>query len=284
MKKLQTIKNIILKGAEGKPIALDIFYKEGPPLPVVIYAHGFNGFKDWGNFDLIAHQFADAGFLFIKFNFSHNGTTPEQPEDFVDLEAYGNNNCSKELEDLQHVIDWTLDKHNPYAAYLDSEKLFLIGHSWGGGIVLLKACEEQRVKKVTSWASVSECKTPWGSWPPDKIDKWKETGEEFYTNSRTKQQLPLYYQLYEDYIQNEKRLNIKEQIKHLNIPVLICHGTEDEAVPVNNAEILHAGIKESTLFLVKSDHVFGRKHPWNETALPHAMQEVVNRTIEFLRK
>src|ERR1044072_99812 len=99
-------KNILLNSSNGKPILADIFYLHTEqPKPVIIYSHGFNGFKDWGNFDLIAGQFASAGFVFIKFNFSHNGTSPEQPEEFVDLEAYANNNYTTELDDLKTVID-----------------------------------------------------------------------------------------------------------------------------------------------------------------------------------
>src|SRR5205085_7750672 len=138
-------KNIILSGAERKPIVADIFYPvDGKAKPVVIYAHGFNGFKDWANFDIVAKQFAEAGFVFIKFNFSHNGTTPAHPEDFTDLEAYGNNNYTKELDDLQTVIDWTSGEANPHSLVIDSSRLFLIGHSRGGGIVILKAAAEKR--------------------------------------------------------------------------------------------------------------------------------------------
>ena len=93
-----------------EPIALDIFFEnDQEQRPVVIYVHGFNGFKDWGNFDLIAKKIAAAGYVLVKFNFSHNGTTPEQPEEFADLEAFGNNNYSKQLEDLRLVIDWVCD-------------------------------------------------------------------------------------------------------------------------------------------------------------------------------
>ena len=82
---MSTTKNTIIKGAAGKPIVIDIFYTDANAAkPVVIYAHGFNGFKDWGNADLIAQQFAAAGYVFVKFNFSHNGTTPEHLQDFVD--------------------------------------------------------------------------------------------------------------------------------------------------------------------------------------------------------
>jgi uncharacterized protein len=279
---MNIIKNILLDGANGKTIAADIFYEAGQDKkPVVIYAHGFNGFKDWGNFDIIAKQFAEAGFLFIKFNFSHNGTTPEKPEDFVDLEAYGNNNYTTELDDLQVVINWTLDVKNPNAKNIDPEKLFLIGHSRGGGIVIIKAAEDVRVQAIATWASVAACKTPWGTWNEEKMNEWKQTGVQYYSNARTKQQMPLYYQLYEDYKANRKRLDILQALKNMPIPVLICHGTKDEAVPVEQARLLQHAKPGAELFLIESDHVFGRKHPWTADHLPEAMQQVVDKTIGF---
>jgi dienelactone hydrolase len=279
---MQIEKNILLEGSEGKPMPTDIFYQPDSKLkPVIIYAHGFNGFKDWGNFDIIAKQFAAAGFVFIKFNFSHNGTTPSHPEDFADLEAYGQNNYTKELHDLQAVIDWSLDHHNGFANNIDTRKLFLIGHSRGGGIVILKAAEEKKVKAIATWASVSECKTPWGAWNEKKMNEWKQTGVQYYLNSRTRQQMPLYYQLHEDYLNHIERLDILKAIKNLEIPVLICHGTNDEAVPVSKAHLLRVANPAATLFLVVSDHVFGRKHPWTEQGLPRPMQQVVDTTIHF---
>jgi dienelactone hydrolase len=281
-KNMNRFKNNIIAGSAGKPIALDIFYSNETRQPVIIYAHGFNGFKDWGNFDLIAEQFAEAGFCFIKFNFSHNGTSPAQPEEFTDLQAYGNNNYTRELDDLQAVIDWAVSDHL-HSAAMDQNKVFLIGHSRGGGIVLLKAAEEPRVKAVATWASVAQCKTPWGSWPAERIEQWKRTGVEYYTNSRTKQQLPLYYQLYQNYQDNAKRLNITAAVQRLNIPLLICHGTKDEAVPVTSAETLKEASKTAEVFFVESDHVFGRRHPWTHEELPAPMQAVVTKTIEFFK-
>jgi pimeloyl-ACP methyl ester carboxylesterase len=278
---MHTIKNIVIAGADDKTIALDIFYKDGPPKPTVIYAHGFNGFKDWGAFDLIAAQFAEVGACFVKFNFSHNGTTPQSPEDFVDVEAFGNNNYTRELYDLQCVINWVTDANNPHSAAIDQTTIYLIGHSRGGGIVLLKGAEEGRIRAIATWASVSQCKTPWGDWPEDRIQKWKESGVEYYNNNRTKQQMPLYYQLYRDFQANRERLDILKAIEQLSIPVLVCHGTQDEAVPVANAQLLHGAANRAELFLVESDHVFGRKHPWTAENLPEAMQAVVSKTIQF---
>lgn len=274
-------KNIQLKGLHGKPILTDVFYTEKNNCPVVIYAHGINGFKDWGNFDLIAKQFAEAGFVFIKFNFSHNGTTPDTPEDFTDLEAYGNDNYTIQLDDLKVVIDWVCDENNEFAEAINTHTINLIGHSKGGGMVLLKAAEDIRVKSVATWAAVSECKTPWKSWSKEKMEEWQHTGVQYLVNGRTKQNMPLYYQLYQNYIEHEHRLSIEEAVKALKIPLLICHGTEDPAVPIEQAYELHHWKPDAELFTVESDHVFGRKHPWHEDALPQPAQDVVDKTLSF---
>ena len=48
-------KNIILSGSKEKPILLDFYYKRtGKPKPILIFSHGFKGFKDWDHFHLLA--------------------------------------------------------------------------------------------------------------------------------------------------------------------------------------------------------------------------------------
>lgn len=278
-------KNILLTDIHGKPIGTDIFFEAtGTPKPVIIYAHGFNGFKDWGNFDLIAKRFAAAGFVFVKFNFSFNGTTPEHPEDFTDLPAFGENNYTKELDNLRAVVDWIAQPDHPDAAEIDATRIGLLGHSMGGGIVLIHAAEDPRVSAVATWASVSVCQTPWGSWPADKLRAWKATGVQYITNGRTKQEMPLYYQLYEDYQQHQSRLDIEAAVRRLSIPLLLCHGTGDPAVPVASAHLLKSWSPDAQLFLVDADHVFGRKHPWLQDDLPAAMEAVLVRTLDFFRE
>lgn len=277
-------KNILLPGPHQLPLLTDIFLPDSPaPAPVLLYAHGFNGFKDWGNFDLIAERFREAGFVCIKFNFSHNGTSPEQPEDFVDLKAYSENNYSIELDDLGAMIDWATSAEHPFAQQIDKSRVGLIGHSLGGGIVLLKAAEDARVKAVATWAAISKCQTPWGNWPKEKMEDWQRTGVAHITNGRTGQEMPLGYQLVTDFQQNRQRLDMEAAVKSLKIPLLICHGTADPAVPFESARKLHSWKEDAQLFSVESDHVFGRRHPWPEASLPEATQVVVSRTILFFQ-
>lgn len=97
----------ILEGKHNKPILLDYrLPAKETACPVVIFVHGFKGFKDFGAFNLVADKFAEAGFAYVKLNLSHNGTAPEHPIDFVDLDAFGENNFNIELDDLGFVIDW----------------------------------------------------------------------------------------------------------------------------------------------------------------------------------
>lgn len=280
---MAAFKNIQIPGPSGRPILTDVFFDpQASRQPAIIYAHGFNGFKDWGGIDTLAQAAAGAGFVFIKFNFSHNGTTPDAPEEFADLNAYAENNYTKELDDLKAIIDWTCSG-NEFAVHIDSARIGLIGHSRGGGIVLIKAAEDLRVKAVATWASVSECKTPWGSWPEAKMQAWEERGVQYITNSRTKQELPLHYQLYEDYVANASKLDVCAAIARLTIQALICHGTEDNSVPVSAAYALKEAQPAATLFTLPTDHIFGRRHPWTEPKQPALMMAVWNRTMDFFR-
>lgn len=279
------VKNIMISGSNNRPMVLDIFFNESRHYqPTIIYAHGFNGFKDWGNFDLIAEQFLASGFTFIKFNFSHNGTSPDQPENFVDLSAFGENNYSKQLYDLEQVINWVQNSCNPYLRCIDRKRIGLIGHSMGGGISVIKASEDPRIKALITWSANAVCKTPWGNWSKEKMLDWKQEGVTYYVNSRTRQKMPLNYQLYEDYLNNDKRLDIIRAASSIDIPWMICHGTEDINVPLSHAYNLKEANLRAVMVTVSANHVFGRKHPWYEPIQPPPMQEVLNRNILFLKQ
>src|SRR5210317_1199269 len=153
MKKIQ---NIQIPGRHGKDILADLFFEQnGIKKEVVLFCHGYKGYKDWGAWNLVAEEFARQGFFFVKMNFSHNGGTIEQPIDFPDLEAFGQNNYLKELDDLDSIISW-LQADNSYQAEINTKQISVIGHSRGGGIVVLKAANDRRISKVISWAGVSD--------------------------------------------------------------------------------------------------------------------------------
>ncbi|THD69207.1 alpha/beta fold hydrolase [Robertkochia marina] len=267
----------ILDGIHGRPIPVDLHIPENHNGRTVIFCHGYKGFKDWGCWDLVAERFTAANFIFLKFNFSHNGGTISQPIDFPDPEAFALNNFTKELDDLNTVIDFTTS-----AASINPKDLHLVGHSRGGGIVTIKTAEDKRVSSVSSWAGVSDFKARFAD--EKTLAYWKEKGVIYIENSRTKQQLPHYYQFYEDFIANEDRFNIRRATENLNVPHLIVHGTEDPTVNVKEAKALRSWNPEAQLQLIDgADHVFGGAHPWNSQHLPQHLNEVVDVTLRFLK-
>jgi len=275
-------KNNMLQGKHQKPILVDAFYKESKqPKPVVIFCHGYKGFKDWGAWNLMAIAFANAGFFFVKFNFSHNGGTIEQPIDFPDLEAFGNNNYTKELDDLETVIDW-ISNSTHFSKEVDTNKLSLIGHSRAGGIVMIKSEEDARISKVISLAGV--CDFGKRTATIGELKQWKIDGVKYVLNGRTKQKMPHYYQFFEDFEKNEIRLTIKRAVENLTIPVLIIHGDNDTSVFINEAESLHQWNPNSQLEIIENaNHVFNTSHPWTSKNLSDELEKVVEKCNTFLR-
>jgi len=277
-------KNLLLPRKDKKTIAYDVFYKaDNTRKPVVIFCHGYKGYKDWGAWNLVAERFAEEGYFFLKFNFSHNGGTPNNPIDFPDLEAFAQNNFSKELDDLEDILNFISTTDN-FGNELNQNHISLIAHSRAAGIILIKASEEPRVKNVITWAGVSDFKARFqiGS---SQFNDWKEKGITYIENSRTKQLMPHYFQFFQDFSANENRLTIKLAVKKLNIPLLVLQGSDDTTVIEAEASLLHQWSPKSELEIIKNgDHSFGTIHPWEESELPKDLHKVVEKSIAFLKK
>jgi uncharacterized protein len=271
-----------IDGCRTKSVNMDIQYiQNGVPKPIVIFCHGYKGFKDWGAWNLVASKFAQAGFIFIKFNFSHNGGTDDQLIDFPDTEAFAHNNYSIELDDLNRVIDWVEKAEDIHSSEKDLNRISLIGHSRGGGIALLKASQDKRIGSIALWASVSDydVRFPYG----EALANWEREGVYYVANARTGRQLPHNYQFYLDYQDNIDQLDIRKNAKLLDQNTLVIHAADDEAVHFSEAMRLAKWIPNSKLIILpQGGHTFGARHPFPDSELPIYLEEVVDTTIEFL--
>lgn len=283
---MNQINNHLLEGKNGKAIPVDVYWETSEKnLPILLFAHGFKGFKDWGHWNEIAKEFAKAGYCFVKFNFSHNGTTTNDLLNFADLEAFGQNNYSKELDDLQSVIDWLLEQTELQQEHnWNVEDITLIGHSRGGPIALIAAKENTSVQQVITWAGVHELNYAWQK-GTDELETWKKEGVYYVLNGRTKQNMPLYYQLFEDYQKNATRLSIKNTLKDFEKPYLILHGSADPAVPIDAAKYLAEHSVQAKLHIIEgANHVFGARHPFVEEELPIHTKELIQECLSFMKK
>jgi pimeloyl-ACP methyl ester carboxylesterase len=267
-----------IPGARGRGMLMDLTYKTSQKdAPLVIFAHGFKGFKDWGTHNLVANYFAENGFRFLKFNFSHNGTTADKPIDFADLIAFADNTFTIELEDLKAVIDFACGGSGIAAA----TGVTLIGHSMGGGMSIIKTAEDIRVEKLVTMASISGFRNLW----PHEIEaQWRLTGITYMPNKRTGQQMPLKVGLLDDLDKNPSRLDILAHAAKIRQPWLIVHGDADTTVPLSHAEELKAANPNANYSVILGgDHVFGATHPYAENTLPAPLLEFCGQTIAFLK-
>lgn len=270
-------KEFSIAGADGKLIIGDVTADEkNPNTPIVLFIHGFKGFKDWGAHNLVAHYFAGNGYRYIKFNFSHSGVPVNEPTDVTDLEGFARNTFSKELFDVSAVLDF-IEK-----AYGKETPINLIGHSRGGGLSIIETANDLRIKKLITWSAISDFSSLWKT---EQEQEWLETGKIFVTNARTKEQMPLNKTLLIDFKENEQALNILNAAKRINVPWLIVQGDEDVNVPLVNAQKLADANPNSRLVKIEgANHVYGASHPYEKETLPPQLFKVCERCLLFLAK
>lgn len=271
---MQRITNGMYQGADGRESLYDLFLPENWQGDLILFVHGFMGFKDWGAWNLAAGYFAQQGFAFAKLNISHNGGTVENPLDFPDLEAFSNNTYSKEVEDLS-----LFRKH--LATKIHAKRLYLIGHSRGGAAVILNAREEH-VDKIVLWASICDIGRRFPEGPA--LEDWKNQGFRTVLNGRTWQELPQQYSLYEDFQKNASQLNLEAAIKSMSTPILVIHGDQDSSVELAEGEALAAWSQTKLSVIPGADHVFGASHPWTKDELPQDLLVVCERTCDFIKE
>ncbi|HET8828552.1 MAG TPA: alpha/beta hydrolase [Pelobium sp.] len=260
-------------GSDNKPIVGDITYADSYPDYLVIFVHGFKGFKDWGAHHLIAEAFAKAGIYFLKFNFSHSGVQPDDLSDIKDLQAFSENTPSKELYDLDQAVTFAKEKF-PHL------QIVLLGHSRGGAVSILQTAKDKRVIKLITWTSIGSFRNLWNK---EDEAEWKEKGVRYILNGRTKEQLPLSVELLNDVLAHEKDYNLQTAASSINKPWLIAQGTEDPAVKVAVAEEFYRLQKSSQLLILDgANHVFGASHPYTENELPEDLKKFIQASIEFI--
>jgi uncharacterized protein len=242
--------------------------------PAVVIVHGFKGFKDWGMFPPFAERLARAGFTAVSLNLSGSGV--DDAGEFTLPDRFGHNTFSAELQDLQRVLYPLLagDLGVPAPSCLG-----LLGHSRGGGIAILQAAQDSRVRALVTWAAISRVQR----WSAEQQRQWRTAGHTEVQNARTGQILPLYTDVLDDIERNAEQLDIEAAAARIRVPWLIVHGTEDESVRFSEAELLKAASRQENTRLLAIEgggHTFGATHPWR--SITPELETVFDATLSWL--
>jgi pimeloyl-ACP methyl ester carboxylesterase len=93
----------------------------------------------------------------------------------------------------------------------------------------------------------------------------------------------LYRDVLDDLRAHRDRLDMEEAARRLDAPLLIVHGSEDEAVPVAEAHALHRTAGTAELAIIEgAGHTMSASHPFPGTN-PH-LEEAVWRTISHFEE
>lgn len=121
-------RNFEIPAGEDAVLRCSHFPAQEAPKSLIVIAHGYKGFKDWGMFPYIATTLSQDHEV-ITFNFSHAGIG-EDLLHFTELEKFARNTFRRELKDIEILLSY-LSQHPKFG----SLPLFLLGHSLEGEFV-----------------------------------------------------------------------------------------------------------------------------------------------------
>ncbi len=246
--------------------------------PVLIFCHGFKGFKDWGSFPYACEELSKHGIITIRFNFSCNGVGASLTE-FDELDKFAINTYAREILDLTALLDALTQNKLPFADQMAKERIFLMGHSKGGGDALLFGANNDQIKGIVTWNGIANVDL----FDRDLRDEVAKNGVGYIHNARTKQQMPIRQVVIDDVDQNKERYDLLAIVSKMNKPLLIVQGDQDFARLVKGAGLLHEAAPNSCLHWIKgADHTWNTKHPFAGST--PQLEEAIRVTSAFVQE
>lgn len=196
---------------------------------VLIMAHGFRGSRDGGGRSTAFAKLAEGVCKVVRFNFN------------------GSQILSRQIEELQAVIQAVRDKYKP-------QQLFLLGRSLGGAASMVTASRDENISGLILWATPNDLRKTFYNALGDELYKKLNAGETLHLeDERGKMDLT------PNFLTDLDQYDLSSIISNWQTrPLLILHGELDVTVDVaqgkRNYE-LAGGDKEIYTF-ANGDHTF----------------------------
>lgn len=209
---------------------------------VVVLCHGFRSSKEHRTMVNLSVALENEGISAFRFDFAGNG---ESDGSF----AYGN--YMREVEDLRNVV-----KHFNGAQRIVTA---IVGHSKGGGIVLLYASKCPDVQTVVNISGRYDLKTGVAErLGEDFMERIKKDG---YIDVKCEKTGNLLYRVVEEALMDRLNTNMHEACLRIDkdCRVLTVHGSADEVIPVEDAYKFSKVIPNHNLHIIE-----GANHSYTE--------------------
>ena len=255
--------------------------RELPGAPLVILLCGHNGFYHFAFFPTLQQHLIENGYSSIAFNYSHCGISGHG-DHFDDLKSYEKNCRRLEVEDTQFLV-LALEQ----LLQAQPSRTFILGHSMGGfnagfvadrlfiagirinGLIFLNALKtlDIRTKEI--------------------MEEWKANGVYYRTNGRTKQDLPQGKEFLEETLHSADQWNLEKTISHLRCPILVAHGSADEAVPFEHGLNIFSWIEDNNenntfIGIENGTHTLNTSHVGNRDS--EQLQEFCGELVQWLEE
>ncbi|SDW21321.1 alpha/beta hydrolase [Paenibacillus sp. CF384] len=237
-REIQIISDVIYGEADGKPLLLDIALpsQRGGKLPIAMYIHG--GAWLWGDkaepseSGMFVRHFAAQGYLSVSINyrFSNEAIYPAQ------------------LHDAKAAVRWLRANAESFGG--DPARIGVFGHSAGGHLAALLGTtgHVEEMEGCSGNPGISSSVQAVATWsaPVDflqMLDGFHDSPESLESR------------LIGGYVrEHQERAKLASPLTFVTDaapPFLIIHGTEDEIIPFNQAEILHEALHNSSILAIK---------------------------------
>ena len=206
-------------------------YEEGTKCPLCIVIHGLTGHMEEPHITALSGLMNDMGLATLRVEmYGHGGSEGD----------FHKHNLFKWLNNAMTVTD--------YAKSLDFvTDLYVCGHSQGGVTTMMIAGMEPDVFKAAMPLS-----------PASMIVTGSRTGRHFGLNfdpDHIPDEINVNPEMKVsgNYIRAAQMLDLDWAISRFDKPVLIVHGTEDEAIPVKHSEEAAAKYSNAELAIIEGD-------------------------------
>ncbi|MCH2135654.1 MAG: lysophospholipase [Phycisphaerales bacterium] len=269
-----------LPGAGGASIHGTTHLAEGDGEGVVVLVHGFKGYKDYGMFPHLAGAVCRAGWIVHRVSLSHSGMGHGHGP--FDEARFEKDTWNRGVEDLQAIC-----------GAIDSGVLagqgagvVLAGHSRGGSLVLTAAGRHGTdgslggVRGVVSLSAPAQLN---GLKEEDQARLLKE-GRLQSPSARTGQMLHVGRGWLQEQLDDPPGHDLHGLVARIKAPILLVHGTDDEAVPASAApRIAQAAPGNVQVELLEgANHVFNTPNPFDGESPSQQLRDMEAAVVRFL--